>query len=116
MRYNTVPTDANWLEDGHFYVSQPFLMRHIGHFAESVNQALLKLRYPEFYPEFTDWYLPLFTVNEFDWSKTYLQLLLELFPKELMPKTHFADAYNLKYETCFRSVVMCLIWLENRHY
>ena len=86
-------------------MSQPFVSRHIGHFAEAVNQALLKLRYPAFYPEVTDWYFPLFKSQEFDWSKTYLRLLLELFPEELRPKLHFAEAFKLKPSLCFRSVV-----------
>lgn len=91
-------------------MSQPYLSRHIGHFAESVNQALLKLRYPEFYPEVTDWYFPRFKDDEFAWSKTYLQLLLELFPREVRPKVHFGDAFKLKPELCFRSVVE--VWIR----
>ena len=45
-----VPDDVNWIENGVFFVAKPLVNRHIGHFIESVNQVLLKLRYPFVYP------------------------------------------------------------------
>ena len=59
----------------------------------------MKLRYPEFYPEVTDWYFPRFKDDEFAWSKTYLKLLLELFRLdgvELAPR--YADCGRLIFD------------------
>ena len=100
-----VPDDAKWIQDGVFFVAKPYVNLHIGHFVESVNQVLLKLRYPVIYPPFTDLYLPFFENTEFEWSKTYLQLLLSLFPNELKPSLHLANSIPLNHLTCFRSAV-----------
>ena len=103
-----IPTEVKWIENGSYYVSYPFLVRHIGHFAESVNQVLLKLRYPSFYPPFTDFYLPRFARNEFEWSVTYLKLMLQLFPSNFTPTLHIAGSIPLNIDTCFRSAVAFL--------
>lgn len=100
-----VPDDVNWIENGVFFVAKPLVNRHIGHFIESVNQVLLKLRYPFVYPPFTDLYLPFFENTEFEWSKTYLQALLSLFPNDQKPSLHLADSIPLSKLTCFRSAV-----------
>ena len=100
-----LPTNVKWIENGYYYVFKPCQLRHIGHFAESLNHALLKLRYPSFYPPLTDIYIPQFTENDFEWSKTYLQLVLSLFPEDFKPAVHIANSIPLSRATCFRSAV-----------
>lgn len=100
-----LPTEASWIENGSYYVFQPYKMRHIGHFAESINHILLKLRYPSFYPPFTDLYIPKFSEKEYEWSKTYLQLVLSLFPENLKPAVHLASSIPISPTVCFRSAV-----------
>ena len=101
-----VPSKALWIEDGNYFVSQPFVNRHIGHFAESVNQLIVKLRNPSMYPPLTDWYLPNFKKSEFEWSKVYLRLLAKLFPVENRPKMHLHNDIERRALVCFRSVVL----------
>lgn len=107
--HSKVPVDAHWIEDGYYYVSYPYRARHIGHFAESVNQLLLKLRYPSLYPPITDLYLPRFSSHEFEWSSTYLNLLFLLFPSGFTPKLHIANTISIDKGACFRSAVVRLI-------
>ena len=101
-----VPSRALWIEDGNYFVSQPFVNRHIGHFAESVNQLIMKLRNPSMYPPLTDWYLPNFRKSEFEWSKVYLRLLIDLLPVENRPKMHLHNDIKRRSLVCFRSVVL----------
>ena len=103
--HSALPKRAKWIENGYYYVFKPCQLRHIGHFAESLNHALLKLRYPSFYPPLTDIYIPQFTENDFEWSKTYLQLVLSLFPEDFKPAVHIANSIRLSRATCFRSAV-----------
>ena len=86
-------------------------MNHIGHFIESVNQLLLKLRYPSGYPPLTDLYIPQYVPNEDSWLKQYLNLLVDLFPKNFTPALHLAYSFNLFSELCFRSAVRSIILL-----
>lgn len=103
-----LPEKANWVEDGYYFVVQPCTMRHIGHFAEAINHLLIKLRYPSFYPPFTDMYIPMF-VNELEWSETYMKLLLSLFPENLKPAVHLGYSISTSPIACFRSAVAILI-------
>lgn len=111
-----VPTSVNWIQQGVFFVSKPLVTRHIAHFTESVNQALLKLRYPSFYPPFTDLYIPSFEQSDFEWSKTYLKILLSLFPNDLRPALHLANSIRLNGLTCFRSAVRLEVLLYFRSF
>lgn len=95
------------------YVSQPFLRRHITHFAESVNQILIKFEYPSFYPKLTTLFLPHFIKrSEYEWSKEYLQLLLSHIPESQQPVVYTNDnnpfiPKDWKIEfVCFRNVVL----------
>ena len=103
-----LPTNVKWIENGYYFVFQPCATRHIGHFVESINHALLKLRYPSFYPPFTDLYIPSFFIDEFEWSKSYLQLVLSLFPDSLKPAVHLGGSIPTYSTTCFRSAVALL--------
>ena len=100
-----IPSRVVWIDNGSYFVSQPFINRHIGHFAESVNQLVMKLRNPSMYPPLTDWYLPNFRKSEFEWSKVYMRLLISLFPVENRPKMHWHDDIEKKSLVCFRSAV-----------
>lgn len=103
-----IPKNALWINEGSFFVSQPWRSNHLAHFIESINQALLKLRYPAKYPLFTDWYIPQFGNNEFNWTQTYLNLLRNLYSKDYRPKMHLLNSYPIKPVTCFRSaVILC---------
>ena len=103
-----LPTNVKWIESGYYFVFQPCATRHIGHFVESINHALLKLRYPSFYPPFTDLYIPSFFIDEFEWSKSYLQLVLSLFPDSLKPAVHLGGSIPTYSVACFRSAVILL--------
>lgn len=94
-----------WINDGNYYVSQPLVMHHIGHFAESVNQLLLKLRYPSFYPPLATLYIPQFGNNEYEWSKIYLHALLGLFPDRYKPILKLHNSIPISTLTCFRTAV-----------
>lgn len=66
---------------------------------------LLKLRFPNEYPPLTDIYIPRFKSNEFEWSKTFLTLLINLFPKNQTPALHLGNSIQLTGTTCFKSAV-----------
>ena len=108
-----------WINDGNYYVSQPLVMHHIGHFAESVNQLLLKLRYPSFYPPFTTLYIPQFENSEYEWSKIYLEVLLNLYPDRYKPILKLHNSIPITTLTCFRTAVFIdalilyrLFWID----
>ena len=112
-----IPSDADWISSKHFFVSHPFRSRHIGHFTESVNHALLKLRYPLQYYPFTDLYFPEYPLEKHEWAKMYLKLLLDLFPEQYRPKVHLPGSLNIKKLTCFKSAVCNHIYyLQFRFY
>ena len=102
--HKPIPSNVIW-KNGFYYVAHPAFDRHVGHFSEGVNPLLLKLRFPEVLPPMTDLYIPRFKNNEFEWSKTYLKLLLSLFPKNQAPVLHLGDEIPRKKLTCFRSAV-----------
>ena len=105
-----LPKNVNWIENGCYFVFQPCATHHIGHFVESINHALLKLRYPSFYPPLTDLYIPKFFSDEFEWSKSYLQLVLSLFPDNLKPALHLGSSFSAYPAVCFRSAVS--LWMN----
>lgn len=105
---STIPRNALWINNGSFFASQPLNSHHLAHFIESVNQALLKLRYPTAYPVFTDWYIPKFGDKEFNWTMTYLHILLGLYNKKYRPGLHLFKSYPISPITCFRSIVIFL--------
>lgn len=99
-------------------VFQPFLSRHITHFAECVNHLLNKLGNRTSYSPVSlalvdkqapHVYLPLLhEEREFEWTKTYVSLLLSLFPETHRPKLHFSRKTETSPELeCFKSVVLC---------
>ena len=95
----------SWINNGYYYIIRAHQLRHIGHFSECVNQLLLKLRYPSVYPPLTDLYIPEFKPNEYEWSKTYLKLVINLFPEEYRPNLHLYQSINISPMTCFTSAV-----------
>lgn len=102
-----VPKEMKWNEKEGIFISQPFVTNHIYHFSESVNQLLLKLLDRSMYPHINELYLPNFRKeNEFEWSKTYLKLLIELYPEESRFSVRFHDNMNRNEYECFRSCVM----------
>ena len=99
-----IPKNVQW-RFGLFYVSHPAYKKHIGHFAEAISPLLLKLRFPKEFPPMTDFYIPRFENDEFEWSKTYLKLLLNLFPKNLTPALYLSKDIKINQTICFRSAV-----------
>ena len=89
---------------------QPCATRHIGHFVESINHALLKLRYSSFYPPFTDLYIPSFSIDEFEWSKSYMQLVLRLFPDNLKPAVHLGGSIPTYSAVCPLDLMKATAW------
>lgn len=88
------------------FIAQPYVQRHICHFAESLGHVLMKLMDRSLYPPFYQLYLPTFRyTREYEWSKAYLQLVRELFP----PGHRFSIRYYSRSATtkmeCFRSSV-----------
>ena len=66
------------------FIAQPYVQRHICHFAESLGHVLMKLMDRSLYPPFHQLYLPTFRyTREYEWSKAYLQLVRELFPPDI---------------------------------
>lgn len=92
-------------------MARPVNYHHIGHFSESLNHLLLKLRFPQFYPIITDLYLPEYSTKVYEWSKVYLSLLLSLFPNDLSPQIHLGNSISIKSMTCFKSIVEFIISL-----
>ena len=84
---------------------RPLCPRHIGHFAECLNQLLLKFRFPSVYPPLTDLYIPEFKPQEYEWSKTYMKIVLHLFPKGFVPTLHLYNSIQINDITCFKSAV-----------
>lgn len=75
----SVPTSEPWIEDEGVFIAQPYVQRHICHFAESLGHVLMKLMDRSLYPPFYQLYLPTFRyTREYEWSKAYLQLVREL--------------------------------------
>lgn len=103
--YNAIPQNASWIKDGFYYVIRPRSLHHIGHFSECLNHLLLKFRFPSIYPPLTDLYIPEFKSGEYEWSKTYMHLVLDLFPNGYAPKLHLYDSINISELTCFKSAV-----------
>ena len=102
----SVPTSEPWIEDEGVFIAQPYVQRHICHFAESLGHVLMKLMDRSLYPPFYQLYLPTFRyTREYEWSKAYLQLVRELFP----PGHRFSIRYYSRSATtkmeCFRSSV-----------
>lgn len=112
----TIPENVSWINKGYYYIIRPHQLRHIGHFSECVNQLLLKLRFPFAYPPLTDLYLPEFKPNEYEWSKTYLSLVLSLFPEEYKPNLHLYQSITISPMTCFTSAVLYLYNINIRLY
>ena len=100
-----------WIEDGVYFVSQPRRSNHIGHFSEAVNPILLKFRYPLFYLPCTDWYIPQFGKNEFEWTSTYLKLLYGLFKNNHKPTLRLINNITLDSLTCFVQRLQSLVHL-----
>ena len=76
-----IPSTATWVNDSAVFIGSPFITRHVTHFAESVNQLLVKLRNPSLYPPVAAVYLPKFdSRHEYEWSSSYIKLLLSVFP------------------------------------
>lgn len=102
-----IPNDMKWNDNEGIFISQPFLNNHVYHFSESVNQLLLKLLDRSLYPSIHELYLPNFRYDkEFGWSKTYLNLLRELYPIENRFSIRFHDNSMKDDYECFRSCVM----------
>lgn len=96
---------------GFYYVCHPAYDRHIGHFSEAVNPLLLKFRFPKLFPPMTHLFIPRFKVKrEYEWSTTYLKLLLSLFPKNQTPILHLGDSILAKQNNCFRLAVDTLVF------
>lgn len=95
-----------WNKKKGIFISQAFVTKHIYHFSESVNQLLLKLLDRSLYPTIHELYLPRFHADkEFGWSKTYLNLLRELYPDEHRFSLRFYDKSLRDEYECFRSCV-----------
>lgn len=91
-----------WINDTSVFIGSPFLTRHITHFAESVNQLLIKLRYPSLYPSLGAIFLPKFDPNQdFEWSYSYVKLLLSIFPHPV----RFITKDKVNEIICFKSAV-----------
>ncbi len=103
---SVLPKNASWITNGTYYVIRAHQLRHIGHFSECVNHLLLKLRFPSSYPLLTDLYIPEFKPNEYEWSKTYLNLTLALFPNDFKPKIHLYNSINIDPMKCFKYAVI----------
>ena len=100
-----VPESESWVEDEGVFIVQPYVQRHICHFAESVGQVLMKLMDRSLYPALRQLYLPTFRrAREYEWSKAYLQLIRELFPPEHRFSLRFYNDSSTEME-CFRSSV-----------
>lgn len=115
-RHRTFPsTDKAVFINESVYVSQPFLRRHITHFAESINQILLKFEYPSFYPKLNTLFLPGFVESsEYEWSREYLKLVLSHIPESQQPAVYTKDKnpfipkdWRIEY-MCFSNVVLFL--------
>lgn len=94
-----------WINTKQFFVSQPYVSRHLGHFTESVNHALLKLRFPSAYLPLTDLFFPTFPVDKVKWTNAYLKLLLSLYPDNMRPLVHLPGSIPIDTLTCFRTAV-----------
>ena len=108
-----IPSNVIW-KKGFYYVAHPAFDRHIGHFSEGISPLLLKLRFPEKLPPITDFYIPRFKNNEFEWSRTCLKLLIGLFPKNQVPTLHLGNEIPRKKLTCFRSAVRFYIYCNTK--
>lgn len=92
----------SWEQDEGVFISHSFASRHISHFAESVNQLLVKFRNVSSMPAFKTLYLSNYDPrSEFEWSNTYLRLLLRLFPPSQRPNVHYYSFYG----HCYKSAV-----------
>lgn len=95
-----------WNDKEGIFISQPYITNHIYHFSESVNQLLLKLLDRSLYPKISELYLPNFRYDrEYGWSKTYLNLLRELYPETDRFSLRYYSEFKEDYE-CFRSCVL----------
>ncbi len=104
--HRSVPSTVSWRSEEGIFISQQFLPHHIYHFSESVNQLLLKFVNRSQYPVLTHLYLPRFdNQTEFVWSKTYLELLIKIFPPAARPSLLFSSPTNQYGLECFRSAV-----------
>lgn len=103
---NPIPEDATWNNNDFLYVSRPSYNHHIGHFAEAINPLIFALRFPSIYPLMTDYLITNYDPDdEYDWDKTFLDLMISLFPNNMQPKLHFTKKINITHLTCFRHAV-----------
>ena len=98
----SIPSTATWVNESSVFIGSPFITHHITHFSESVNQLLIKLRYPSLYPPVAAVFLPKFDLlHEFEWSLSYVKLLMSVFPHPIRFLTKDREHDML----CFKSAV-----------
>ena len=114
MRDKVFPNDYPLVQEKGVYIFEPYLPKHITHFIENVNHLLNKLGDRSLYPYLSTVYLPWFNeTSEYEWSKTYINLLVSLFPADHRPKLIFKNRNKYDYPIlqCFSNAVGRIMWL-----